>query len=101
MSYIKISGNGFERVAEAALPDTTTHTQKELETLMANYSSFEEFQQEAIKILGAHPQSSMANGNYVLCDRENRVYSNSGWYFLIRRLTVYIEMLQFNKINKR
>lgn len=78
VSYIKISDSKFERVAEAALPGITTHSQEQLEILTAKYSSFEELQQEAIKILGPYPQMSIANGNYVLCDRDNHVYSNAG-----------------------
>jgi len=78
VSYIKVSGNGFERVAEAALPGITTHSKEQLEILTAKYSSLDELRQEATNILGEHPQMSIANGNYVLCDRDNHVYSNAG-----------------------
>lgn len=78
VSYIKTTGSTFERVAEAPLPGITMHTQKELETLTDNYSSYDQLQKAAVKILGQFPQMSMANGNYVLCDRDNYVYTNAG-----------------------
>lgn len=78
VSYIKISGGSFERVAEAPLPGITMHTKEELEALTANYPSYDQLKQAAVKILGQFPQMSIANGNYVICDRENYAYSNAG-----------------------
>ncbi len=78
VSYLKISGGSFERLAEASLPGIKTKTVEDLKTLTANYSSLEELDKEAKNILGAFPQMSIANGNYVLCDKDNYVYSNAG-----------------------
>ncbi len=78
VSYINVSDNKFERVAEAALPAVTMHSKQELQQLTANFASYEEISQAATAILGAVPQMSIANGNYVLCDRDNYVYSNAG-----------------------
>lgn len=78
VSYIKTTGDSFERVAEAPLPGTPMHSEEELKTLISDYSSYDRLQQAAVKILGQFPQMSMANGNYVLCDRDNYVYTNAG-----------------------
>lgn len=78
VSYIKVSDNSFERLAEAPLPNITKHTQEQLEALTAKYSSLDELRKVATDILGQHPQMSIANGNYVLCDRDNNIYTNAG-----------------------
>lgn len=77
VSYIKVSDGDFKRVAEAPLPGIVMHTQEQLMALAGNYKSVEELSREATKILGQYPQMSMANGNYVLCDRDNYVYVNA------------------------
>ncbi len=46
--------------------------------LTANYTSIADLDNTAKDILGSVPQMSIANGNYVLCDRHNRVYINAG-----------------------
>ncbi len=78
ISYLKVSNDGFERLAEAPLPGIRTKTVEELRTLTANYSSLDDLDREVRNILGPVPQMSIANGNYVLCDKENYVYSNAG-----------------------
>ncbi len=87
VSYIHVADGKFERVAEASLPNIRTKTKEELQTLTANYSSLAELDQEVKKILGDMPQMSIANGNYVLCDHENYVYSNAGKILARYRLT--------------
>ncbi len=78
VSYLKVSDGGFERLAEAPLPGVRARTIDELTTLTANYSSLDDLEREVKKILGPKPQMSIANGNYVLCDKENYMYSNAG-----------------------
>lgn len=78
VSYVKVSGGAFERVAEIALEGAQMHTKEQLEILTANYDSYDQLQAEVIKVLGQYPQMTMANGNYVLCDRDNYAYTNAG-----------------------
>lgn len=78
VSYLKVSDGKFERVAEVGLPGLTMRTKDELIRLSADYSSYDELSNVAVGILGEHPQMSMANGNYVLCDKDNYVYTNAG-----------------------
>ncbi len=78
VSYIKISNGDFKKVAEAAMPGTTMRTKEDLEKLTANYSSISELEAAVKEVLGAMPQASIANGNYVLCDRDNNIYVNAG-----------------------
>ncbi len=87
VSYIHVENGKFERLAEAPLPGIRTKTVDELKTLTANYSSLAELDQEVKKILGEMPQISIANGNYVLCDKDNYVYSNAGKTLARYRLT--------------
>ncbi len=78
VSYIKVSGGGFEKVAEAAMPGVTMRTMADLEKLTANYSSIAELETAVKDVLGAMPQVAIANGNYVLCDRDNNIFVNAG-----------------------
>ncbi len=87
VSYIRVADGAFERLAEAELPGIRTKTMDELKTLTASYSSLDELDKEVKKILGETPQMSIANGNYVLCDRDNYVYSNAGKILARYRLT--------------
>ncbi len=87
VSYLHVQDGKFERLAEAALPGIPTKTVDDLKVLTANYSSLAELDQEVKKILGEQPQMSIANGNYVLCDHENYVYTNAGKTLARYRLT--------------
>jgi len=78
VSYINVKDGKFERIVEAELPDIKKHTKEELEKLTADYSSLNDLTQAATDILGQMPQMSMANGCYVLCDKDNYVYINAG-----------------------
>lgn len=78
VSYIRVADGKFERVAEAALPGVTMRTKEQLEQLSADYASVDELTRTVTGILGQQPQMSMANGNYVFCDKDNYVYSNAG-----------------------
>ena len=78
VSYLRVSDGKFERLAECALPDVKLRTKEELQTLSATYASYGELEKNVTSILGAQPQMSIANGNYVLCDKDNMVYSNAG-----------------------
>ncbi len=78
VSYIKVSGGGFEKVAEAAMPGVTMRSKADLEKLTANYSSIAELETAVKEVLGAMPQLAIANGNYVLCDRDNNIFVNAG-----------------------
>ncbi len=78
VSYIKISNNGFERIAEAELPGVTKHSKEELDVFVANYKSVEELEVAVKKVLGDNPQMEIASGNYVLCDKDNYAYTNAG-----------------------
>ncbi len=78
VSYIRIAGEEFHKVAEAALPGVTMRTKEELEILAANYSSIGDLTKAVEKVLGPYPQVAIANGNYVLCDRDNNIYVNAG-----------------------
>lgn len=78
VSYIKISNGDFKKVAEAAMPGTTMRTKEDLQKLTANYSSISDLETAVKDVLGAMPQMAIANGNYVLCDRDNNIYVNAG-----------------------
>lgn len=78
VSYIKVSGGSFEKMAEAAMPGVTMRTKAELEKLTANYSSIAALETAVKEVLGPVPQIAIANGNYVLCDRDNNIYVNAG-----------------------
>ncbi len=87
VSYLKVTDGGFERLAEAPLPGVRMKTADELRTLVGNFNSLEELESTAKSILGPVPQMSIANGNYVLCDKDNNVYSNAGSMLARYRLT--------------
>lgn len=53
-------------------------TQEQLNILTSSYSSYSELATAVTGVLGAAPQMSIANGNYVLCDKDNYVYTNAG-----------------------
>ncbi len=78
VSYIRVADGAFERVAEAALPQVPTKTQADLQALTADYASLADLDQAVRQVLGTMPQMAIANGNYVLCDHENYVYTNAG-----------------------
>lgn len=78
VSYLKVKDGKFERITEASLPDIKMKTKEQLLQLAADYSSLSELKNVATGILGQMPQMSMANGNYVLCDKDNYVYTNAG-----------------------
>lgn len=78
VSIIDVSNGNFERLAEAGLPGITMKTQEQLNILTSSYSSYSELATAVTGVLGAAPQMSMANGNYVLCDKDNYVYTNAG-----------------------
>ncbi len=78
VSYIKVANGEFQKVAEAAMPATTMRTQEDLEKLTANYSSISELETAVKEVLGQTPQIAIANGNYVLCDRDNNIFVNAG-----------------------
>lgn len=78
VSIIDVSNGNFERLAEAGLPGITKKTKEQLDILTADYASYAELDQAVKGILGAAPQMSIANGNYVLCDKDNYVYTNAG-----------------------
>lgn len=78
VSIIDVSNGNFERLAEAGLPGITMKTQEQLNILTSSYSSYSELATAVTGVLGAAPQMSIANGNYVLCDKDNYVYTNAG-----------------------
>ncbi len=78
VSYLCVADGKFERVAEAALPGVTMRTPDELKTISGSHASYDALAESVTSILGQAPQMSMANGNYVLCDIENYVYTNAG-----------------------
>ncbi len=78
VSYIKISDGDFKRVAEAAMPGCEMRTKDGLDKLVANYNSIPELETAVREVLGDYPQLAIANGNYVLCDRDNNIYVNAG-----------------------
>lgn len=78
VSYLDVSDGKLERVAEAGLPEINMKTQEQLTRLTADYDSYAELANSVTDILGQRPQMSMANGNYVLCDKDNYAYSNAG-----------------------
>lgn len=79
VSYIHIADGNFKRVAETELPNVDKKTEEQLKTLVdKQYSSTDELNKEAVEILGVVPQMCMANGNYVICDKDNYAYTNAG-----------------------
>ena len=78
VSYLHVANGKLERLAECALPGVTPRTQDELKQLTAAYTSYDELEKAVTTVLGEQPQMSMSNGNYVVCDKENYVYSNAG-----------------------
>lgn len=78
VSIIDVSNGNFERLAEAGLPGIPMKTQEQLNILTSSYSSYSELATAVTGVLGATPQASIANGNYVLCDKDNYVYTNAG-----------------------
>lgn len=78
VSYIKVADGDFKKVAEAAMPGCDMRTKEGLEKLVANYGSIPELETAVKDVLGAYPQFAIANGNYVLCDRDNNIYVNAG-----------------------
>lgn len=81
VSYIHIADGKFERVAECPLANgIKQRTEEQLRRLVASYNSVDELTTVAEEILGARPQLAMMSGNYVLCDKDNYVYTNAGFY---------------------
>ena len=78
VSYLDISDGKLERVAEAGLPGITMKTQEQLTRIIADHATYDELSKTVTDILGPVPQMSMANGNYVLCDKDNYAYTNAG-----------------------
>lgn len=79
VSCIHIADGKFERVAECPLSESITpRTEEQLRQLTAHYNSVDELSAVAQDILGNIPQLAMMSGNYVLCDKDNYVYSNAG-----------------------
>lgn len=78
VSIIDVSNGNFERLAEVGLPGITMKTQEQLNILTSSYSSYLELATAVTGVLGTAPQMSIANGNYVLCDKDNYVYTNAG-----------------------
>ena len=78
VSYLDISDGKLERVAEAGLPGITMKTQEQLTRIIADHATYDELSKTVTDILGPAPQMSMANGNYVLCDKDNYAYTNAG-----------------------
>lgn len=77
VSYIKVSNGSFELVAEHELPNVATKSQEDLQKLVAHYNSYEELVAVTKSVLGEQPQFAMMCGNYVLCDKDNYVYTNA------------------------
>ena len=78
VSYIYIGDGKYERVAEAELPNITKKSENDLRKLVdTSYKSTAELYADAVNILGPVPQLAMANGNYVICDKDNYVYTNA------------------------
>lgn len=86
VSYLDISDGKLERVAEAGLPGITMKTQEQLTNMTADYATYDELSKTITDILGPAPQMSMANGNYVLCDKDNYAYTNAGQVMVRYRL---------------
>lgn len=69
---MRLADGDFKRVAETELPNVDKKTEEQLKTLVdKQYSSTDELNKEAVEILGVVPQMCMANGNYVICDKDN------------------------------
>ncbi len=78
VSYVRIAEGAFERVAEAELPNIKKKSEEELRSLVqTDYKDVAELEANAKAILGQMPQLAMANGNYVLCDKDNYAYTNA------------------------
>lgn len=56
----------------------TPRTEEQLRQLTDHYNSVGELSAVTQDILGDIPQLAMMSGNYVLCDKDNYVYSNTG-----------------------
>lgn len=56
----------------------TPRTEEQLRQLTDHYNSVGELSAVTQDILGDIPQLAMMSGNYVLCDKDNYVYSNAG-----------------------
>lgn len=78
VSIIDVSDGNFERLAEAGLPGIKKKTEEQLKVITGDYGSYAELEKAVTGILGERPQMSIANGNYVLCDKDNYVYINAG-----------------------
>ncbi|MCS3152307.1 hypothetical protein NXX77_00020 [Phocaeicola dorei] len=52
--------------------------QEQLTRIIADHATYDELSKTVTDILGPVPQMSMANGNYVLCDKDNYAYTNAG-----------------------
>ena len=77
VAYINVANGKFEKVAECVLPGVTPRTPEQLSTLTANYSTYAECESALKEAFGPMPQMAMTNGNYVLCDKDNYVYTNA------------------------
>ncbi len=78
VSYVRIAGGAFEKVADAELPNIKKKSEEELRSLVqTDYKDMAELEENAKAILGQMPQLAMANGNYVLCDKDNYAYTNA------------------------
>lgn len=76
---MRLADGDFKRVAETELPNVDKKTEEQLKTLVdKQYSSTDELNKDAVEILGVVPQMCMANGNYVICDKDNYAYTNAG-----------------------
>lgn len=78
VSYLDISNGKLEKVAEVGLPGITIKTPEQLTSMIADHATYDELSKTVTGILGPMPQIAMANGNYVLCDKDNYVYTNAG-----------------------
>lgn len=78
VSYIHIADGDYTRVAEAELPNIRKKSEETLKKLVdTQYESTEALYADAVESLGAIPQLAMANGNYVICDKDNYAYTNA------------------------
>ena len=78
VSYLDISNGKLEKVAEVGLPGIKMKTPEQLTSMIADHATYDELSKTVTGILGPMPQIAMANGNYVLCDKDNYVYTNAG-----------------------
>lgn len=77
VSYIKVADGAFQLCAEHELPIVTAKTQADLQKLVGHYDSYDKLEAEVKSVLGEQPQLAMMCGNYVLCDKDNYVYTNA------------------------